>query len=268
MSLKHKRTVEIYFVLYLAAIIFLLPDKETANGDSQTNGLPVVSSEFTISPIKTTLSCNFSNDSLGLKILSIDSMNTILYTGNVEDVKFEFELIDQSLRQRQKIQNNSKYFRFEENLKQNELSFFWEPPLLERKNKNYIIKVKATAKVINDRDLDKSEMIGRRLLTDETQFSLNLNYIDQDFAVDNMIVDNSVAQNNSLSLDNERLQELLNSKKLEINIDVDEPVVYALAYHKWSNKIYIFNANLKADLKGKPEIKVILDPKNNKGIYC
>lgn len=249
MNGNKKRKVEIYFILYLAAIILLLPQKKDNLIKKENSHSYIVQGPFIIQPVKTSLLCRFETDSSGFKIISIDSVNSILYTGNVEDVRFEFEVEDLVLRQKQTISESSKYFRFIEDNKHQELKFHWYPFFIDKSNKTYNIKVNATAKEIDSKNI----------LHSETQFSLIMNNVAKKNS------NQEIASNENINtIPNNFLQRLRNISG-KINIEPDKLNINAIAYKYWTNKIYIFNANPARDLIRKPKIQVQLNPKNNSG---
>ncbi len=249
MNKNRNRKVEIYFILYLAAIVLLLPQKRGNESKKDSSHSYIIQGPFTIQPMKTSLLCRFKSDSSGIHIISIDSVNTILYTGNVEDVRFEFEVEDLVLRQKQTITGSSRYFRFLEDNKHQELKFFWEPPLIDKMNKTYNVKVVANAK----------EKGSKNHFHSETQFSLIMT---------NIVLENpnkELASNiNNNSIPNFNVQRFNNFSN-EINIEPDKSNINAIAYKYWSNKILVFNANPSLDLLRKPKITVTLNPKDNYG---
>ena len=141
---RKKRLVEIYFILYLSALLFLLPDGKNINKDGNGSGIRIYQPSFILSPEKNTLICRVALDSTGPKIISIDSMNTVFYTGDVEDVFFEFIVEDQSLNNSIKLTSDakpeSKFFKFEQNDKHHAAIFKWKPPLQEISSKTFVVK--------------------------------------------------------------------------------------------------------------------------------
>jgi hypothetical protein len=258
MAINKNRRIEIYFVLYLAAIIFLLPDKgEYEKGDNE--GVTVLQGPFSLQPVKTSLTCRFETDTSGQKIILLDSTNTIIITGKYEDLEFSYLVEDLITKQRQNISRNSKYFKFEENLSKGELKFIWEPYLKDNKSKTYVVKVRAKGK---EKGLDNEEST----YIAETQFSviitnISIPEIDTD-------IDGKVYANNLLR-DNENLNYGIGgdyySRIGEISLYLDEVEVRNRAYENWENKIFIFGASAKKDLLGKPEIETELQYQESNG---
>ena len=84
---RKRRRVEIYFVLYLVALVLLMPDRmdqQDANVDTQA----IVNARLEFSPDRMRLTCNIERDSAGMmRIESLDSLNVIRYTGTVTDLE-------------------------------------------------------------------------------------------------------------------------------------------------------------------------------------
>src|SRR6185369_218302 len=147
---KRRRTIEIYFVLYIAALVMLLPSKNTSNLHNSTKLWDdLFKQSFTLHPEKTVLNCRLIADSSGNRIVSLDSSNLIVYTGNVKDVQYEFTVEDQSLRQKLTLVSNqpsiNRSFLLYPASEQNGIEFRWHPPEHNRMNRNFVVHVKATA---------------------------------------------------------------------------------------------------------------------------
>ena len=178
-----RRTIEIYFILYLAALIFLLPDGSEVFRTGKGTGIKVFQPEFVLLPDKTTLTCRAIFDSSGTKIISLDSVNTIFYSGDVEDVKFDFIVEDQTLKNSLTLNSESKpttkFFRIEEHRDKQAAFFYWTPPTHDQFSKIYLVKVIATAKTkkpdpnVNSQIEKKNE---GKIVKFTTQFSLFVMY--------------------------------------------------------------------------------------------
>jgi hypothetical protein len=174
-----RRTIEIYFILYLAALMFLLPDGTYEQKKGQGTGIQIYQPEFVVIPEKTTLTCRVVLDSAGPRIISLDSINTIFYTGDVENVEFEFKVEDQFLRNTLTLSNDkhamTKYFRFDEQPDKHAAFFKWTPPLQENFSRTYTVKVIATAKLRNP---DGESITENRLVKHTAQFNLLVIYLN------------------------------------------------------------------------------------------
>lgn len=246
---RNKKIVEIYFVLYIAAIIFLLPDGK--NIDSNKN---LKETEFiSLQPLKTTLFCRYYFDSTDIKIISLDSINVLKSNIDLNYIDFDFEIEDLSLKQKQFIEDQSTFFRFMRSMNPNELIFKWNPQFKPNLNKTYILSIYAYKQL---RSSYKKEYIG------QTQFSLLLIDVTNEIAAnrDTFRISNQIP--NILSPD----FSLQRDRRIsDITIEAHNYDIKSLAYRIWNNKIYIFGANPSSDLKQKPIIKVTSENKDNLG---
>ncbi|MFA6569903.1 MAG: hypothetical protein WCT77_01565 [Bacteroidota bacterium] len=259
---KRRRTVEIYFILYLAALIFLLPIKDN-NKKNEENPLNIPPSLFSIHPMKTTLNCRLIIDSSSAKILSLDSMNTVIYNGNVEHVEYEFIVEDQSLRQKVSLNRmneaNSQYFRIEENNQQT-ANFFWNPPLYERQNKTYIVTVLAKAVLKSD----NKDMTSKRLLEAKTQFSLNMIFVSGGGATGEFAGyypgdSTSFSKLRNPIYDVPNIPSYFEVRPMFSTVD-------AVAERHWSNKLILYGmGDLTKDLTRETKIEVQLSHSDNGG---
>jgi hypothetical protein len=254
-----RKSVEIYFVLDLAALVFLLPNsKEKHNGGANPNNTTFVSQlPFKISAEKSNLTAKLSFDTNGIRILSLDSNNNIFYSGNVKDVKFEFIILDNVLKQSLHLSPtepiSTKYFRLTENKERKLVSFYWKPSAEEKFNKNYTVQVIATAKSNDANSLE---------LQDKTQFGLNIIF---DATIANYDAANSMNQQQVFNiLDSIKRSEFLQSNQNTGSFDLipEKDYIRALAYQKWSIAINAYNINLLKDLKSRPELITNLYSKN------
>jgi hypothetical protein len=261
---RKKRIIEIYFVLYLAAIILLIPaKKDNQINNNFNNGEKVFQLPFSLKSEKTALNALFNVDSSGIKIISIDSLNTIYYTGNVRNVKFEFIVEDKTFRQNYVINNEnkvqSKFFQFDENTDNQSATFKWLPLLNEIKNRTFLVTV--TAKAIS-----KDSATFGSILEDKLQFGINISFItgEKDLQLIANSGNNSINnQNNTVNV-NQISQNQVITQSSNVFLIPREEVVKSIAYSKWENEITIIGLTPK-DLRKQPDIKIEREPKQNIG---
>jgi hypothetical protein len=256
--LKHKRkyrVVEIYFVLYLAAIIFLLPDKQEVKENEKKL---YEYSILTLIPEKTVMYCNFYIDTNGVNITSIDSSNIIKYDGNIKDIDFKFEIKDIISRRKLILPGGSKYYHFYDNYQKNELVFHWEPSFSDSSSRYYLVKVIATGRYTS-----KGENQEKRRF--ETEFTLVMNNVSEQnkFVYGKEINIGNIYNNNLISSAQNRF--VTSILPLDISIDALTSEVYAKAYGEWENRINVFGITSTSDMEGNPEIKYFNDPPDNNG---
>ncbi|MBE2189563.1 MAG: hypothetical protein KGZ71_13270 [Desulfobulbaceae bacterium] len=261
---RKKRVIEIYFVLYLAALILLIPQskKEEESGKHITDNR-IFQLPFNLKAEKNALNTLLTFDSTGMKIVSADTINTIYFTGNVKNVKFEFEIEDQSINRKINLMDeksgNTRYFRVSEDLKNQNAKFFWHPVMNELKNNTFIVNVEATA-VSND-----PETFGA-VVKDNIRFILNYQVV-YDFegaAVALEMANASASRVDTVVISPSGENPTLISANVVLTPTDD--IVRSIAYTKWRNEIFVFGLDLNRDLRRQPIIELSHTPdKSNKG---
>ena len=256
-----RRTVEIYFVLYLSALVLLI--SKTGNKENKVDDIQHKSFDlpFILKPEKNVLMCNIWLDSLGNKRYEVDSLNYIWDIGEVENVRYEFVIEDQELNHSVRLTNNAEYnyntFKFKEEAGNRRAIFYWEPDLEGNMDKSYTVYVSATAQPLDEKNIQRVKA--------NTQFTLIITHIS-DTANKNLYL---AEQNNDLPLDRQREGQIIEP---QINVNIgkmsllqERSEVKYLAFKEWKNKIFCFGFNPKYDLAKPPDIKIINNPKNNGG---
>jgi len=257
-----KRTVEIYFVLYLAALMLLIPDlKEKSNEKNEVN---IDNNLFRIYTEKQILYSRISIDSSGIESISSDSVNSIYYVGNVKLIDFSFQVENKAFNQIINISQGSNiwnFFRYNEVPDLKTVFFYWKPPLLDKKNYVYNVKVTAKADVEVFDNNTQSNII--RKLQSTTQFSLVVNYYDNQTR-------QLIAKNEDSTKDQNQLPAnyITYNTNSEIFLDIENKKISNLTNDEWTNKITVWGLNLKNELGEKPEISIYNSPdKNNGSVY-
>ena len=78
MKIRKHKTIEIYFVLYLAALILLIPEKKEIEQQNSDFIARTYLPDMSLNIEQNTLNCFIDSDSSGLKIASLDSEHNIL----------------------------------------------------------------------------------------------------------------------------------------------------------------------------------------------
>jgi hypothetical protein len=269
-STRKRRVIEIYFILYLAALVLLLPGgkvlRKIANNDDSNFAQPF---NFTLQSEKSNLFCKAQVDSSGLKILELDSINTIYYSGDVDDVHFEFLIEDQSAHQSLKLSSDSrtstKYFRIVEDPQRRCAIFYWYPPLFDYNNKLYLVQVFATGKpstILNNNKESKT------VVTIKTQFTLNLTLTNQI----GIAIQPFSELGNSIFTDNSSKQNLFQTFQSfssgNFGLFPGQSSITKISLQNWTNELYANNINLVNDLAISPQVSYILEPDANNGGFA
>ncbi len=190
----YRRTVEIYFVLYLAAMLLLLPDESSTQSGAGTAGLvsALLQTNFSIVPEKNYLTARLRRDASGTAILTVDSVNTIAALGNVRDVRYEFYIEDRSLGETLRLTSTApsptRIFTVLHDPASESATFVWRPRENEPQSRTFTVRVVAKAKPVVPPNIRSNEQLRRQLeviianeetaLTARTQFEVAVSYGD------------------------------------------------------------------------------------------
>jgi hypothetical protein len=235
-----KVRVEIYFILYLAALILLLPDfkkeREVEKNDSIKIGLSVDKSILNLRMLKK----NNKN-----QIIKFDSTNRILFDGNFDNIDFIYTVSDINRGETIELNSNTntkEQFVINENRENGFVDFTWNPNIDFNFNKTYLVKLTATA-----------EKDGRTR-TATTQFTLNTLFINE--VVDNQAL-NSENEITDFSFLNTPMSIPTNLSNIDVRVS-QNPII-TVADNEWENYATIYNISSIDDLVGPPEVKIYGD---------
>jgi len=265
-SKRKRRIVEIYFILYLAALVFILPDSSFKPGGRNGNDvLGDFESAFTLIPEKSALVCNVIVEPNGYRITKIDSSNVIFYTGDFEDIQFEFTIEEQATNRtvtlRPDKNYSAKYFRVVEIPEKKAAIFYWRPQYLENFNSTYLVKVVATAK---SKKAFGGKFPEKFTYKATTQFSLLI--VLMNALTGEQTIASGTPQKTNLPLAPNEQQPLQLPTGFGIGkilLSATSPTISQIAYQQWTNTIVGTNINLATDAK--VELNVRREPENNGG---
>lgn len=252
---KSKGFTEIYFVLYLSALILLIPEKEDEveiNRSSNNNLTAFIKTE------RSSLSVKLQADTSGSKIISSDSVNIIYPVGDVKKVNYTFSILSQNIKRtiwssdNDEIDENAN-FRIEK-LNDNSVKFIWKPSNFNFTNQNYTVLAEA--------DIDTKDTNNPFPIYSKTQFNLNMFYVDQvPVLASGEKGDFPDNQENQLDGQNTETQ-IIQTPPETLRAIPDEGTVRNLAYKTWTNDILVWGVDLKNELLGLPKITVSSDDPN------
>lgn len=264
-SKRKRRIVEIYFILYLAALVFILPESSFRPKNISGNEvLGDFESGFILIPEKSSLVCNVIVEANGYRITKLDSTNVIFYTGDFEDIQFEFTIEEQATNRtvtlRPDKNYSAKYFRVVEVPEKKAAIFYWQPQYLENFNSTYLVKVVATAK---SKKTFGTRFPERFTYKATTQFSLIIvlmNAITGEQTIASGKIDNTTLPTFPIE---QQTQLPAGFGIGKITLSALSPVISQIAYQQWTNIIKATNINLTTDAK--LELSVRREPENNGG---
>ena len=260
---NYKKNVEIYFILYLAALMLLIPDLKEQNNGKRGSDSIINEELFRIYPEKNTLLARLFIDSNGVNYLSLDSTNIIFYSGNVQEINFDFQIQNRLLNQSLVLDNNASftnYFKFYENKDLNLTYFYWKPPILDKRN--YVYNVKVTANALVKIPSSKSNEFELKKLNATTYFDLVVNYFDPTTGLPMIAANQDTVRIASID---STLFYGMNRSNQDIFINFEKDQVTSIAGDIWQNTAFIFGIDLSKDIGKKPDIRIINSPSNNNG---
>lgn len=93
MNVSRKRRVEIYFVLYVVALVLLLPEPQ--NTEQHTVVTVPTDLSLILQPERVRLECSLLRDSAGgLRVRALDSVNIIRYNSGLDEVQIQARIED------------------------------------------------------------------------------------------------------------------------------------------------------------------------------
>lgn len=246
---KRRKSVEIYFVLYLVALVLLMPDRKEISADAA--GDAAAASRIELFPEKIRLECSIERDTLGpVTIRSADSINIIRYSpalnsmrvrATIEDVSNgQILVIDDSLSQQ------SAFAAVNVAPERGIITFRWSPLLASMSSKTFRV-------TLDVRGIPASDAGEQAPAVGQTQFVLTTIVNNQ--APPQVLV--LGGRTDTLVLrDTSRVQfgEQLSS---EFWIEPARTMIVSAAGKEWSNRITIGGADPARDLQALPVVRVI-----------
>jgi len=248
--LKRKGFNEIYFVLYLVAVILLIPDKNELNNIFDDIGIN--NNAVYLSPEKINLNCILSKENENIRIKHLDSLNFINLIGDVIDISYSIQIRKNNLTQTISLIENKHESKqiYIEQIKNN-LKFVWNPNTNNLVNQNYEVIINAVARVINNSEETETIYL-------KSSFALNLFINDnvQQIASNDSII-NELLKNQNNNQSNGLNQYNINRADLAIDINPEKQSLKGIANEPWTNTIRVIGLNLKTELLSNPKISIV-----------
>jgi hypothetical protein len=238
---KHK--VEIYFILYLAALILILPD----NKKIEKNSSGYTKAQFSLIPEKTVLNLRLLKKDGVNNIIKFDSVNKIYINGNFDNIDVRYTVNDVNRGETvviNELNNSKETFQIDEDLQNKVINFKWKPDLNFDYNSTYLVKLEA----IVEKD-GESETI-------RTQFTLNSLFLNQVFGGD--MASNQIDTSGfNLNYFNTPLAIPTNLSNMDVKISKNPILTYA--DNEWINYVRVYNISSIDDLYGPPKVSTYGD---------
>ncbi len=241
MTQKKKRTkVEIYFILYLSALILILPDSKKSDEKIEDSA----GIELRLVPERTVLNLRMLKKDGRNNIVRFDSVNKVFFDGEYDNIDFTYTISDVNRGETVEINelNNSKeQFQISENFQDKYINFKWNPDFNFDYNSTYLVKLTA---VIEKNGSSK---------TSTTQFTLNTLFLNQ--VINQDIADNQFDTSN-LDFNYFNTPLSIPTNLSEMDAKVSKNPIITFADNDWINDVRIYNISSIDDLVGPPKVTI------------
>lgn len=264
--MRQRRRIEIYFVLYLAALMLLLSDSPKREHELASAAVRnLLASTFTLYPERTTLLCRAVVSDSTLAFLHFDSTNTIVPAGMVDSVSYSITAADESSGERLTLDQTgiarNGNFEFAAEQVGTILRFRWNVVRPEPKARLFRITVAARARPVLPTNLppDQRQHLASLLANDNTllahQTVFLVGYIPERPAVQQ-------SQSAADSAVEARLRALIaeglgRAPAATFAVVPQFPTVRTLPFLQWENRLVIYGADPRRDLAKPPQISGI-----------
>ena len=264
-SLNRRPFVEIYFVLYLSALVLLLPDGPSEQSKDNADILSaVLQQSFNAIPEQPVLNCIIDADNTN-KIIHFDSLNHILFGGSIKDLEYE-AIIEDLMTSEQLVLvkdriSPSPMFALQYIQATQTARFSWKPPLqYDKKDHSFIVKIRASATPVSFNGniaLDKMMQESGTKVTTETSFMINIVYKKNYDSATNPIAQKDtlfvLPQNNTLITPNNT------TSQVSLPMFTAQPQleqIQSISTVQWHNSVFLGGINNLADLKRTPIVRI------------
>ena len=290
-QLRPRRQVEIYFVLYLAALLLLLPNKREKSQDAEPSLVyELLRSRFIIAPERSTLNCQLLAVGDSVRIIALDSVNVVSSSGDVGEVRYEFFIEDETQGQTLAISTNSPnvgVFTMREDAQRRLAEFSWRPAVNEKRSRVLNVTVVATAKPVVPPNISRPDVRAQleRLLAEENrwdtaraEFAINISFVNagralalSDIDIDSLI--NAVRAETfaatTATAPAFAPPVFVTSRSFvppppgEFSLYAVNERVECLPFQQWENSIRVYGMNLRQEGRGDPRAEILRTDRND-----
>jgi hypothetical protein len=248
-----RRRVEIYFVLYLAALVLLMPDG--SERDPEPTGDPTELARLDLQPDRVRLQCLLARDSLsGYVVRSVDSVNVIRYAGNVTGIRLHAVIEDVETGARTEVDEGatSDLFVLDHDAARGAARFTWRPTKLEPVDRTFRVTLTATGTPVaprgaNSGDADVAD--GASRVSGSTQFVLAM-------AVDERLGESIVRVESRVDTVVLRQESTTPGQPFgEFWVAPARERIIELPGRRWTNRLSFGGADMARDLASIPRVK-------------
>lgn len=259
-----RRGIEIYFVLYLAALMLLLSDSPKQERELASTALRnLLASTFNLITEKPTLLCRALVERDSLAFLHFDSTNTIIPTGFVDSIHYRIIADDQATNQQRPLAIGTPtrvgniLFTIEQIGQA--LRFRWTPTSAQPSPRLFRIHIEATAlpqlppTLPPDQRQQLSLLLSQSDQRLQSQTSFIVGYLPQQPAVEQappQPLDSTIIA---------RLEELVAQRQPQPQLGSfalvpEHTTIGTLPYVQWENRIAVYGASPLRDIAAPPQV--------------
>lgn len=246
---RRKKRVEIYFILYLVALVLLMPDRPL--GQSGGNGNDSNQQRVELFPERIRMVCEVERDSTGpIRVLAIDSVNVIRFSPAMTSIHVRALIEDVESGQVLVVEDGAKetaeFARVRIDNEHNAIIFSWNPLLSTLVSKSFRVTLHASGTPRADIAVG-SPAVG------STQFVLTSivnNQVPPQVVLLGGRVDTLVMRDTSQRSFGEQLS-------AEFWLESSRETIAAAMGREWVNRVSIGGADPARDLAGLPTVRVI-----------
>lgn len=252
MEQRQRRRVEIYFVLYLLALVLLMPDRpgETGTQDESTAAIRI-----DLIPERVKLTCEIKRDSSGgVRLLRLDSVNVIRYSPELSNVSVRAIIEDVSSGQTLTVEPGGtaprRFASLRHDVTRSAFVFTWSPMLEASTSKTFRVTLQASGVPVNGVASDAMQAMG------STQFVLMT--VVNDRQPPQLVY--LPGRRDTLVLREGLSEQVPATTSGEFWLEPARDGITAFALQEWSNRISVGGADPARDLADLPQVRVSGDP--------
>ncbi len=245
-----RRRIEVYFILYLVALVLLLPDSP-----QRTTSVATVPTDLSLDlqPERVRLECQLIRDSAGgLRLRNLDSVNVIRYSGDVENIQVVARIEDVLTGQILTLEpgnSATSLFQLVPQPDRQAVLFRWSPDLTGGMPRTLRVTVTGTAMppATGGPNASDADLLPQGLrISGSTQFVLATTIVDESGAP---------SRPYQLFVDTLRVIERDGRSLGNFWVVASKDVVSAAPLQPWSVRLSMGGADPLRDLDGMPQVR-------------
>ncbi|MBU3698683.1 MAG: hypothetical protein FGM33_01550 [Candidatus Kapabacteria bacterium] len=244
--------VEIYFILYLLALVLLMPDGVVPSSDEVASRAPL---RIELFPERIRLTCEVKRDSSGgVRVLGLDSTNVIRYSPELTNVSVRAVIEDVTSGQTLTIEPDgnspTRFASIRHDEGRSAFVFSWRPLLDAAQSKTFRVIIQASGVPVNGIATDAMSAVG------STQFVLTT--VVNDRQPPELVF--IPGRRDTLVLREGPVTSEGASSPAEFWIEPARDQVLTFSSQEWSNRITIGGADPQRDLAEMPTVRLSGEP--------